>query len=588
MTKGILQISVATAALVGLSGVAQAQDITVQGFVRLEAAPKITDEENPFNQNGNIYNGRAAARDSTLLGGAPDTAIRMEGGQADNDMNYFALRGELDINAYFSPKWTGYAKIRAMFQPDTYETYGDPSFYQTPFYNGNDTGTPLEFAGDDYMIDLPAFYLDYADGPLWLRIGNQQIAWGESLFFRVLDVPNGLDYRRHLILDIVAEEFADERIASPGIRGSVRAGDWEFEGFAQMFNPSIIPNENTPYNFIPSQFVVRQEERFDAAQEKINYGGRIQGQIGDLGVQFIAVHRKNPEGVYRWTTSDINRDLPGIPGSGFVLQDTPFEVSPQGVLSAEEWFTYAGMTRLDGVQALNRAVRDFPAAALLGAAEVGDSQLLASQELDLFFQLSGGLRGHIERVYENETIVGAGANYIINAEPGSWLDQLVLRSELTYTPDKAFTNTSLGADFIVEDEWVASFVAEKYHRFSPNFPATFMVVQYLYKSESDLFGRHLSGMGASVDNVPTGEDGFHAVAFALQQPFPNLVWRADLSVLYDLNGGALIQPNVRWKPNEAFSMELFANVLVSDGGNDDIISTVEWADEIGIRLTRQF
>ena len=181
-----------------------------------------------------------------------------------------------------------------------------------------------------------------------------------------------------------------------------------------------------------------------------------------------------------------------------------------------------------------------------------------------------------------------GANYILSAAPGSWMDQLVLRGELTYTPDKAFTNINLGSDFIIEDEWVGSLVAEKYHRFSPNFPATFMVLQYLYKSESDLFGRHMSGTGGSVDNVPTGEDDFHAVAFAMQQPFPNLIWRADLSVLYDLNGGALIQPNLRWKPNEEFAIELFANVLVSDGGNDDIISTVDWADEIGLRITRQF
>ena len=33
----------------------------------------------------------------------------------------------------------------------------------------------------------------YNSGSLWVRVGQQQIAWGEAYFFRVFDVPNGLD-----------------------------------------------------------------------------------------------------------------------------------------------------------------------------------------------------------------------------------------------------------------------------------------------------------------------------------------------------------------------------------------------------------
>lgn len=570
---------------------AMAQEFDVQGFLRMELAPKLTSDENPFNQNGNLFNGRLASRDSTLLGGGADTVVRgvPDGSDdADNWHNYFAVRAEIDVNAHFNDKWTGYAKLRAMYQPDTYDSFGDPNFYEVPFFNGRSSGTRLELAGKNYMLDLPAFYLDYADGPLWLRIGNQQIAWGESLFFRVLDVPNGLDLRRHLILDVVAEEFSDERLSAPAIRGSFRAGNWEFEAFTQMFTPSIIPNENTPYNLIPSQFVVQQQQGFDAVKDDINFGARIQAQFGDLGLQFIGVHRTNPDGVFRWAKSGVNRDLPGITGSGFVLQETPFEVSNQGVLSAQEWFTYAGITRLDGVQALNRAIGEFPDSALLGAVEVGDNFLLAGQELDLFFQLSGGLRGHIERMYEDEDIFGIGANYIVTADPSSFLDQLVIRSEVTFTPDKVFTSPDLRQDFLVEDEWAASLVFEKYHRFSNSFPATFMVAQYLYKSESDLLGRHLSGFSGSINGTPTGENNFQAVAFAIQQPFPNLVWRADLSVLYDLNGGTYVQPNLRWKPNNDFTLEVFGNFFASNGDNDDVFQGLEWADELGVRATWQF
>ena len=40
---------------------------------------------------------------------------------------------------------------------------------------------------------------------------------------------------------------------------------------------------------------------------------------------------------------------------------------------------------------------------------------------------------------------------------------------------------------------------------------------------------------------------YDAVVFAMQQPFAQLIWRADLAVLYDTQGGILVQPAVRWK-----------------------------------------
>lgn len=567
---------------------AQAVDLNVQGFIRQEPAIKLTDEENPYNQQGNIFNGVAVTQDSTLLAGAVTTATRPID-RADNFLNLMATRIEVDFQANFNSNWNGFARLRGYFQPDVFDGHGDPEFFETDLWSGG-RGTFLETNGRNHMVDLPALYLDYSDGPVWLRFGNQQIAWGESLFFRVLDVPNGLDLRRHLLLDLVAEEFADERVASPGVRGSYRVtNDIEIEAFTQLFNPSVLANPDTPYNVIPSQFTIHQQEGFDDAEGAMNTGARVQAQFGGLALQAIAVNRRNPDGVFHWTASGVNRDIPGLVGSGAVLAQTPFEVSPTGVYSAQEWFTYAGMARLNGLAGFNAAINQFPATALLGAVPM-PNQTLAAAELDLFFQLSP-LRGHIARVYPRENILGLGANYVVNADAGSFFDQLVIRSEFTYTPDKHFTSPDLSRAHIVEDEYVGSLVFEKYHRFSQEFPATFMVLQYLHKSESDMFGRHLSGMGATgarTSGLPTGESSFNAVAFAFQQPFPNLIWRADMSVLYDLKGGALIQPGLKWKPNEAWTAEVFANVTLSDGGNDDIIDTIDWADELAFRITYQF
>lgn len=597
---GLLACAVLTLGAISFVQEAGAVDFNVQGFIRQEPAIKLTDEENPFNQRGNLYNGVTVTQDSTLLNlipgfppvGFPPGSVSVTNrpiSGADNDLNLMATRIEVDFQASVNQNWTGFARLRGYFQPDVFDSYGDPEFFATPFWGG-DRATLFEVNGKNYMMDLPSLYLDYSDGPLWVRFGNQQIAWGESLFFRVLDVPNGLDLRRHLLLDLVAEEFADERVSSPGVRGSYRiSNDLEIEAFTQLFNPSVLANPDTPYNVIPSQFTIHQEEGFDDAKGAMNVGTRVQAQFGDVAVQAIAVNRRNPDGVFHWTESGVNTDIPGLPGSGAVLAMTPFEVSSTGVYSAAEWFTYAGMARLNGFTGFNAAVNEFPATALLNAAPV-PNQAFAAAELDYFFQLTP-LRGHITRIYQRENIFGLGANYIVKAGPESFFDQLVIRSEFTYTPDKKFTSPDLSRTLIEEDEYVASLVFEKYHRFTQEFPATFMVLQYLHKSESDLFGRHLSGMGATGDRttgLPSGENSFNAVAFAVQQPFPNLIWRADFSVLYDINGGALIQPGLKWKPNEAWTAEVFANIALSDGGNDDIIDTIDWADELAFRITYQF
>lgn len=574
-----------------------AADVSVSGFIRQELAYKTSNDENIFNQGGNLYNGRPVTSSFSGL------EVTRAGDRSDNEWSLLLTRAELDFEFTLSNNWNAFVKVRGIFDSKIYDDYSGTNMFEVPLHG--DCGSAMEICGDDYMVDLPSAYLDYNNGPLWLRIGNQQIAWGEALFFRVADVANGLDLRRHSFLDWASEEYADERVASPGIRGSYRIDEtWELEAFAQQFSPSIYGNENTPYNVIFSSFVIQQEEGFDKVDDNWNAGLRLRGQLGDLGLQFFAVSRRNPDGVFRWTESNINpfagdAELDGL---GQLLSQTPFELDAQGVWTAEEWYTYAAAARLDGVTALDSTIREFSASQALGAFLVTgdpsgtcgalglDERGCAAFELDFFFDSSGSgfgpLRGHLAREYPYENIFGWGFNYVNFADPDSFLDQLVTRFEMSYTPNKKFTRPDLSRELIEEDEFSASIVFEKYHRFSQNFPATFMVFEYMFKSESDMFGRHTSGFDN--DGIPKGEDNFQAIAFAFQQPSPSLLWRFDMSLLYDLNGGLFLQPGVRYKPSSAITIEAYANIFESDGNNDDIIETIEWTDEIGIRLGFQF
>ncbi len=597
-----------------VTGSAYAQmDFSWSGFVRSESAVKTNDTEDPYNQRGNLYNGVTVTRTSPLM---TDTATR-DGVPARNYINLQLFRGELDSTWKINNSFSMQAKLRGVFDPGVYDSFdpqsvnsqvestsaGNPgNLYGRPNYfkygvDGSNYPQPLEWAGRNYQIYFPALFADYSQGPLDVRLGMQQIAWGQAIFFRVLDVVDGLDYRRHSALDFASEEYSDKRVPAPALRINYQITDkWLADAFLQKFQPTVYPNPNTPYNVIASQFTIH--DQYKADDKRVDYGIRFKGELGDIGLQAIAVHRLNPDGVFRWTESGVNRDLALAPGTGSLMAQTPLEVDPTGVWSADEWFTYAGMARLNGVTALNSVVNDFKAAQTLGAVPIGGdpnskaAYTGAQEELNEFFQLSGsGLRGHLAREYFQQDDFGGGASYVISSTPGSLLDQLIINLEASYTPNRTFTNPSLSDSYIRKRELNTALVMEKYQRFFQEFPATYLVFQWMHKSESDLFGRYLGGMGGSEGTAAPGYGGgWNAMVFAFQQPLPNLIWRFDFAALYDTKGGLLVQPAVRWKPNGKVTVEAFYNYLNGRlaNSNDNIVGTVEYAGEFSLRVGYQF
>ena len=556
--------------LAGLSQSALAIDWYVSGFIRQEGAYSLSSSnENPWNQSGNVYNGVEAPNAvEQLLGLTPGTVTRPDSFSESNDWNVMFTRAELDIDATFNSNLKFVAKVRGLYAWDIYDSGpGEPNYFESPFRG--DCATRLEICGKDYMVDLPSFYLDYNSGPFWLRVGNQQIAWGESIFFRVLDNPTAWIFagtQRSLGIRRIRGQAGPR-----GIRGSYRfQNDWELEGWVQEFQPTVLSDLNTPYNPITSTFVVHQEATFDDVDDEVNFGARLRGQIGELGLQFTYTDRMNPDGAFRWTESGINVfDRAGIPdpGIGGLLAQTPFEPlsGGLGIYSAIQWMTEAGGSRLDGSN-LQSLLDDFPAAQMLVSGALGNFGLppntpvnsyeLSTLILDAFFSPTGlQFGGTLRELFTVKKFLRLRQLHV--REQDSFLDQLIVRFEATYTPDRVFTDPSLlGADFLVEDEYITSLVVEKYHRFTQNFPATYMVFQWLHKSESDIFGRHLDGYGATPFGPPTGRSSFNALSFAFQQPSPTLKWRTDFAVLWDPEGGYLIQPGLRYKPNKSISAVL--------------------------------
>lgn len=552
-------------------------------------------------------------------------------------VNYQVVRLEAETSYEFTSELTLTARVRALWDPDFYDLFdadsvddinggisgGDRDLYHgKPYLLGNKvdgkTPNPLEWSGRTYAVDLPTFVVTYSDGPINLRVGNQAIAWGQALFFRTFDVPAGLDLRRHLFIDRALEEFGDERLSSLAARFSYQFEKATFDSFISQFQPSVLPGPNTPYNVVPAQFTVHDRYFSGNYDEKLNYGVRLKTEYGTWGWQAMAVRRYNPDFVFRWTQSEVEQpfhgadlgtivntayavtpdptcgNADGVNNAATALSHTGLSTEPGGVYSADEYFRYAADARLDGIQALNHLIVDpSTCAGSLGASPVADGDYRAAYaEVDTFLVAAGdSMRGHIERKYFAENVFGLGASYVTSSDI-DFLDQIVLNLEGSYTPDKKFTHLGLAENFEEKDDIVVSLAADKWHRFTPEFPGMLLIAQVMYRTQSDLVGRLLDGYGGTNDSVPNGVDGVTYLVFGGQQPFPNRIWEAEFATLIDTRGGGFLQLGMRWNPGAGWHVEGYWNgtsgKLWGDNPNDNLIGSVDFIDELMVRVGKEF
>ncbi|CAA0092495.1 Uncharacterised protein [Zhongshania aliphaticivorans] len=657
-------------------------NVSFNGFVRAEIAGSTSGEENPNNQGGNYYNNQSISRQAYLppalnpvsgvgsllgLGGAgawgttplpfADTIRRGDYIKTtSNDFNYAVVRTEIEMNMQFNYEWRFIARLRGMFDPEIYDAFdakdvadyqggldsgphANPALYEgTPSYfdyladqGGNPN--PLEWTGKNYQVYFPTFLLEYASGDLSLRLGNQQIAWGQAIFFRVFDTPNGLDLRRHSLLDRGLEEFSDKRVPMLSLRATYQvSGNVLADAYVGRFQPSVFGNPNTPYNIIPTQFTVHDAYESGGYDDKISAGFRLKGDYGQWGWQASFVSRYATEGTFAWTKSGVNKPLTGLVGnvintaynvklpansvacpvydpaicrlydnSGEAMANTSFSVNPGGIYSAEEWFKYAAEARLDAIGGLNAAITEFDATPDVYASVGGNVGETAAQLNTFFLAAGGSMRGHIERTYHRENDFALGASYV-NESDNNFLNQLIFNLEVQYTPERTFTNPTLSSQAIKEDEYTVALVVDKWHRFFKELPGTYIVFQALTKNRSDLVGRHLSGYGrvgledlasgdtTTVKNEKTGNASY--IVFGFLQPTANKIFEIELATLIDLDGGVLFQPGLRWNPGKGLTVEAFYNHVDGSAWGDNpttnMVSSLDFADELALRVTMQF
>ena len=178
--------------------------------------------------------------------------------------------------------------------------------------------TMLKTDDDDYRLEVWELYSDISLGNLWLRLGKQQIVWGEMIQARLMDQINALDLSWNFMYE--PEEFENIRIPNWSIRGIYSIDEriqWmnnvTIEGF---INPGdVLPTQwaepGAPFNVfgpLPPFFQVTTQDRMGRTE----YGGRIGAMVGNLYFTLNYMHLFSDEPLLLKTKAILIPPVPPI------------------------------------------------------------------------------------------------------------------------------------------------------------------------------------------------------------------------------------------------------------------------------------
>lgn len=553
-----------------MAGIASAQVSTQLGAVNLSIASFVQNDwafstsksANPFNQHNLSTDG--------------------------NVWNQMGFRGESTINFTLdrdtAARW-GLDSARLLIQPRLFADLAPEVDDDLPEVNlfGGRSNHGLRYPGNgwllrsvgthEYVIDAKELYLDLRKGPLKLRLGKQQIAWGTALFLRSLDAVNSLDLTRHGIFDIIGNEYADERIAIWTALGTYQlpkvidgVENTSVTAFVSPdFVPFILPAAGSAYNVLPSQVLLEDADEIARARHKLVYGGVLAATI--LGIDLTANFVATPQtlGVFSFAPATGPNAIPG----------SPFIVNPErGFNSLPDFLFAAERARLSVPDVVGTLISP-PFAVPL--------ELLADPAaLDAFLR-GTPVTAVATRMFPREYIFGGSASYYVQpiyTFPGAFLlNGNLFKVEGTYTPNKKFTSPGLSPTPKKAGELNFAVEMEKQIKWHPRQPSSYFVAEYWFKSRSDFFNRYLPA---------EGESFFHLVGVAVQQGVWGNRIRIDNSIVMDITSGIGLwyQPGVIYKPREYLELNLYYNTF--EGDNEDIFGPIDSFDELFFKMTYKF
>ena len=423
--------------------------------------------------------------------------------------------------------------------------YG-PSVWQ----DARETNDAVKENIDDFKwdVDLREGYMDLSTGPAFLRIGRQNVAWGETDAKRLLDGINPLDSTTPFL------KLDDRRIPLWMVRGTYNLGDHGFlsslnmEGFISPCygdmddrvgpaTPAGSPyafNENSPSSeLIAGSGIALNQDRMgpDSNIEDARWGFRLGGILGD-NLGFTLAHYKT----YQDNAQPILR-----------------RNDKRSFVNSSNQATYASM--ISG--STNSAVVQATAMALSGASPAGMPALQTAQLNALGSMAIFPESFTQEMVYNNIQVTGGSINY--------WLEplDLVVRSEVAYFHDEAFFTQDDNLNMVLDSQHLVSTLSmdgelptSDVIRFALGTDKLFWVralnPSVRFTLIAQYFGAYIKDYDETfclpLTNPDTGEYDTvkryeQTMTLNLQTTYRNGTIKPELSVQYDPRGNWAFQPS---------------------------------------------
>lgn len=142
---------------------------------------------------------------------------------------------------------------------------------------------------DSQDIILRDLYLQYKEGPVTLKIGNQQVVWGEAFGFYYADFINPKDFR-----DFGIGPLDKNRLHTPiiNLKWNFNENIFQFLYVVKPFfnkTPNIGSDFAFPFGqfFAPGSFSFTDERTLPIAKQNAEYGVRISPDIPGADLSFL-------------------------------------------------------------------------------------------------------------------------------------------------------------------------------------------------------------------------------------------------------------------------------------------------------------
>jgi hypothetical protein len=223
--------------------------------------------------------------------------LQRKGGKPD----LLLMRQLLDLNIFgkFNENWSVTFEPRFFFDMTKIADDHFRQYESLPArFPGN--GSMLRGGGNDFKAEMWQAYIDYRSGGWWVRLGKQQIAWGEALGLRVLDTVNPLDLSQNLATDRIFEEFDRVRVPQWFLRADYTIANETIPDLTAEFIlnpgivvPTILPPQGSPFNVVPAFLKIRNQVN----QGEPTAGGRITGTLEPVQFSLNFVTKPNDDAI---------------------------------------------------------------------------------------------------------------------------------------------------------------------------------------------------------------------------------------------------------------------------------------------------